>query len=243
MDIIQSYNKYLSDIDNDRQAERENEEFHASSAGSCYRKQMYSFFGYETKGLDDKSLRLLRLGTIVHEDLEKAMSKIQDDNPQRDIYIEEKVSIPELNVVGTFDLGERRHNVFDIYDYKTVAAYKWTTKFGRKDNRVKTTDRNYKLQLGTYGLAISQNPKIEKVNLFLIWYNKNTSMMREQLVDSSYIKEAKEYWEDTNDILDEFGEEFHLADELEPGVGYGTPFEDWECRYCSYNDVCPTPIK
>ena len=50
-------------------------------------------------------------------------------------------------------------------------------------------------------------------------------------------------WEDTNDILDEFGEEFHLADELEPGVGYGTPFEDWECRYCSYSDVCPTPIK
>jgi hypothetical protein len=68
-------------------------------------------------------------------------------------------------------------------------------------------------------------------------------MMREQLVNRSYIEEAKEYWEDTNDILDEFGEEFHLADELEPGVGYGTPFEDWECRYCNYSDVCPTPIK
>ena len=86
------------------------------------------------------------------------MSKIQDDNPQRDIYIEEKVSIPELNVVGTFDLGERRHNVFDIYDYKTVA-----TTNGQQSLVGKTTSqnnrRNYKLQLGTYGLAYHKTKK------------------------------------------------------------------------------------
>jgi len=243
MDVIKVYTDYLAHVNNERNAEREDEEFHASSSGSCFRKQMYGFFGYDSKELDDKSLRLLRLGTIVHSDFEKAMSMYEDNNPQEEIHIEKKVSIPRLNLVGTFDLGTHYDNTFSIYDYKTVAAYKWTTKFGRKHNRVPTTDKNYKLQLGTYGLAIKENNKDTIVKLFLLWYNKNTSMMREQIVDSSYISQAEEYWLEVNTILEEHGEDFEQSDMLEPGISYGVPFEDWECRYCQYSDICPTPIK
>ena len=67
--------------------------------------------------------------------------------------------------------------------------------------------------------------------------------MREQIVDSSYISQAEEYWLEVNTILEEHGEDFEQSDMLEPGISYGVPFEDWECRYCQYSDICPTPIK
>ena len=243
MNVINVYTDFLSGVNKKRSLEKKDKEFHASAAGSCYRKQMYSYFGYKGNELDEKSLRLLRLGTIVHKDMEESMIKYKNDNYHLDIYIEHKINIPLLNVVGTFDLGEKRGKEFNLYDYKTVAAYKWSTKFGRKINRNDTTDKNYKLQLGTYGLGILQNMSVEKINMKLIWYNKNTSMMREQSVDSSYINEAEEYWITLNDILEDYGEFFESSDMLEPGLSYGSPFEDWECRYCQFSDICPTPIK
>ena len=113
MDIKAIYGAYLKHQDSLR--ERDENVFHASSAGSCHRKQMYSYYGFPSEQKDDKSFRLLRLGTIVHKDLEEAMSLYEDklaemqkdDAPvQRTIHIEEKIKIEGLDVVGTFDAGE-----------------------------------------------------------------------------------------------------------------------------------------
>ena len=39
--------------------------FSASTAGSCFRKQYYNINEYEGSQPDEKSMRLMRLGTIV----------------------------------------------------------------------------------------------------------------------------------------------------------------------------------
>jgi hypothetical protein len=257
MDLIKVYTDYLSHLN--KQRARDSEEFHASSAGSCYRKQMYNFFGYDKKEMDDKSLRLLRLGTITHSDIEEAVNwrneiiqeeqeRLQPKNAVQ-LYSEQKVSVPEYNLVGTYDVGEALFTdgevtEFNLYDFKTVAAYKWTTKFGRKENRVATTDTNYKLQLGSYALAIKEEfGEDVRINMFLIWYNKNTSLMREQIVSNEYIKNAESYWKELNEILTDAGEDFENSDLLEAGISYGVPFEDWECRYCQFSSICPSLLK
>ena len=253
MDIKAIYSAYLNHEDSLRK--RDKHVFHASSAGSCYRKQMYSYYDFPSDAKDDKSFRLLRLGTLVHADLEKAMSMYEDkladmqlpDSPiKRSIHIEEKVKYEPLDVVGTFDVGELINNShskeveFNLYDYKTAAAYKWTTKFGLKKNRVAGSDTNYKLQLGTYALTVRHTYEPDRINMYLVWYNKNTSQMREQIVSNEWIDKAFEYWTEVYEMKEDMGKGF--ADELIPEMTYGVPMQDWECRYCQYYSICPSTL-
>ena len=242
MDIKSIYNAYLKE--QEKLNSRDKNVFHASSAGSCYRKQMYSYYDYPSDTKDDKSYRLLRLGTIVHSDVESAISLYQDRFPEKDIYIEQKIHIKDLEVSGTFDAGEMitidGRKEFTLYDLKTAAAYKWTTKFGRKQNRVADSDLNYKLQLGTYALGVKEHYNPDQIYMYLIWYNKNTSQMREQLVYQEWINKALEYWEEVHEIKEDLGKSFER--ELEPMMTYGVPMQDWECSYCQFESICPSTL-
>ena len=251
MDIKEIYGAYLKHQDTLR--ERDKNVFHASSSGSCHRKQMYSYYDYPSDDKSRRSSRLLRLGTLVHADLEKAMSMYEDkladmQSPEssikRSIHIEEKVKIEELDVVGTFDAGEMIKNEllseFNLYDYKTVAGYKWTTKFGLKKNRRPDSDLNYKLQLGTYALAVSYKYNVSKVNMYLIWYNKNDSQMREQIVSNEWMDKAFEYWTEIYEMKEDMEKGFE--DELIPEITYNVPAADWECGYCQYYSICPSTL-
>ena len=242
MDIKSIYNVYLKE--QEKLNSRDKNVFHASSAGSCYRKQMYSYYDYPSDTKDDKSYRLLRLGTIVHSDVESAISLYQDRFPEKDIYIEQKIHIKDLEVSGTFDAGEMitidGKKEFTLYDLKTAAAYKWTTKFGRKQNRVADSDLNYKLQLGTYALGVKEKYNPDQIYMYLIWYNKNTSQMREQLVYQEWINKALEYWEEVHEVKEDLGKSFER--ELEPMMTYGVPMQDWECSYCQFESICPSTL-
>ena len=242
MDIKSIYNVYLKE--QEKLNSRDKNVFHASSAGSCYRKQMYSYYDYPSDTKDDKSYRLLRLGTIVHSDVESAISLYQDRFPEKDIYIEQKIHIKDLEVSGTFDAGEmitiNGRKEFTLYDLKTAAAYKWTTKFGRKQNRVADSDLNYKLQLGTYALGVKEYCNPDQIYMYLVWYNKNTSQMREQLVYEEWINKALEYWEEVHEIKEDLGKSFER--ELEPMMTYGVPMQDWECSYCQFESICPSTL-
>jgi hypothetical protein len=79
--------------------------------------------------------------------------------------------------------------------------------------------------------------------MYLLWYNKNTSMMREQIIAPEWVTKAYEYWADVNDILAQYGKNFEDSEVLMPGISPGSPFQDWECKYCQFNSICPTPIK
>tara|TARA_R100000742_G_C4266482_1_gene84592 strand:+ start:523 stop:1287 length:765 start_codon:yes stop_codon:yes gene_type:complete len=252
MNIENIYCDYLNAVNKIKQTERNSESnvFHASAAGSCYRKQLYSYYKFKTEEFDinnandRKSLKILRLGTIVHKDMEEALIKYQDENANKKIYSEVKIEISSLNIVGTFDAGEMiekgdlKH--FNLYDLKTVAAYKWQKMFGLKKNREPNADSNYKLQLGTYALGIKEKFKPDKINMFLVYYNKNTSIMKERIVSNEWINKALEYWSELNELLEEFGKSFE--DELEPEIYEGVPFENWECNYCQFSDICPSNL-
>ena len=242
MDIESLYHSYLVQKENLR--ERDKEVFHASSAGSCLRKQMYNYYDFPQDTKDKKSYRILRLGTIVHEDIEEAIAHYEDMNSDGNekVFIEDKVKLEELNVVGTYDVGQmdEEENSFRLWDIKTAASYKWTTKFGRKQNRKPSSDTNYKLQLGTYALGINQKYKVGKIEMYLLWYNKNTSQIKEQIVSPDWIEKALEYWVTVNETLEDVDK--HFEEELKPEYYLGVPYQDWECRYCPYYSICPSTL-
>ena len=55
------------------------------------------------------------------------------------------------------DIGEyiEENGVFNLYDLKTTAAYKWSTMFGIKKNKQPVFEFDkYRMQLATYGLSL-----------------------------------------------------------------------------------------
>ena len=242
MDIQSLYHSYLVQKENLR--ERDKEVFHASSAGTCLRKQMYSYYDFPQDAKDQRVQRLLRLGTIVHKDIEDAIAHYEDVNSDgnEQVFIEDKIELKELNVVGTYDVGKLdvEKNKFTLWDLKTAATYTWTTVFGRIENRKANAGRNYKYQLGTYALGINQKYKVSKVEMYLLWYRKNDSFWREQLVSPEYIEKALEYWVTVNETLEDVGK--HFEDELKPGYWEGVPYQDYECKICSYYNICPSTL-
>ena len=248
MNVEKIYHSYLVHLETIRK--KTQQKFHASAAGSCYRKQLYSYFEFPQDTKDSKSYRILRLGTIVHQDIENALEYycgVNSADSIGEVYVEDEISIDELNVVGTYDIGEMKNNKFNLYDIKTAAAYKWTTMFGRKENRKPGGSDNYKMQLGTYAVGIKEKYNPDKIEMYLLWYNKNTSIMREQIVSPEWIDKAIEYWVELNNILEDCYDPSSdspsiFEDELTPGLHLGVPFQDWECRYCPYYSICPSNL-
>ena len=244
MDIKSIYHDYLVHLESKR--DRTKNKFHASSSGSCFRKQMYNYYEFPQDVKDDKSYRLLRLGTIVHEDIENALMYYGGHTHGGRIYIEHEVEIEPLNLVGTFDAGEMITDgdkvTFNLYDMKTAAMYTWSKKFAREiKNRDPKVDTNYKMQIGTYALAMNEKHDLDKINMYLVWYRKNDSFVRETLVNNKWIDKALEYWTEVNEILEESGKKFE--EDLTPGIYPGVPAQpEWECGYCPYYSICPSDL-
>ncbi len=76
MNIIQDiYNDYIHSQNEEYKKLYEGYEdwYGASSVGQCYRKQWYRTHGTPEKEMDEGTKRVLRLGTILHRDIEKAI--------------------------------------------------------------------------------------------------------------------------------------------------------------------------
>tara|TARA_R100000808_G_scaffold9836_3_gene26651 strand:- start:24307 stop:25086 length:780 start_codon:yes stop_codon:yes gene_type:complete len=241
LDIERIYSSFIDQKQEERNENYKDFEgwFGASSAGHCHKKQYYKLTNTEAEKTTERVSRLLRLGTIVHKDIEQSILAWNKSNKTK-IQTEKRVTIPELKVVGHVDILEEEDNVNRIYDFKTVASYKWKKKFGRFKNRDKNADINYKLQLGTYGLAAGKSP--EDTELYLIWYNKDNSSMKKPLpIDSRWMNIAKEYWEKLKHNIDMWTGAASLEpDELKED-GITIPLKEnteWECNLCQYYYRC-----
>ena len=228
--------------DHGRKYEKYEGWFGASSAGHCFKKQYYKHLNIEPQGFSDRVARLLRLGTIVHEDVAKAV-KLYRKTSESKLYVEKQVKIPRLKVIGHIDILEQENGISRVFDLKTVAGYRWRKKFGRTTKNFKpdpNLDINYKMQLGSYGLALVDTS--DDVEMYLCWYNKDNSTMKPPIeVDRGWIDEAEAYWLDLWNAIDETGS----PDEMIPGVTYGVPMAPieangscWECNLCPYNHIC-----
>jgi len=246
LDLKEIYNDYLTEIESinkfNYKKKNPNKYYRASAAGHCFKKHWYAINGYEGKSSgDDRSKRLLRLGTIVHEDIEKAIdwhdNKISDDLSNEynvSFHTEYAVLIKELNVMGSADIvlldSEGTASVLDI---KTTHSYKWKMMFGR--NKDKNPSRMYELQLGTYALGVCNQENInpDSISLYLVYYKKDDSSMKYVDVNPVWMDNAAEYWVTLNETLSLVKEEADL-----PRDTLNVPIENWECRYCQFESIC-----
>ena len=245
LDIIGIYNQYLKTIEDEKKEEyrESNKEkfFRASMAGSCFKKHLYYLNDADSKEMDRKSSRVLRLGTIIHKDFEDALVT-HSLNSDVSIMCEYEVEIPEIQVKGTLDVAYMNPdiNTIEIFDLKSAKAWTLSKKFGYKKNRDKNPSRNYELQLGTYALALKKSNSDWEFALYLVYYKKDDSSIKPIKISNTWIDEAEMYWEE----LLEATEKGKLApDDLIAGSAPNTPVYEWECKYCQFSPICDTPFR
>ena len=231
-DLTYYYNSFLlKQQDQHKEKYKEFEGwFSASSAGSCFRKQYYNVNNYERNPLDEKTLRLFRLGTIVHADIAEAFETYREDIESRGLklFIEHKVILEDINVVGHLDVGiyDEKEGLVYVTDVKTAHSYKWKKMFGRTPDTNPSV--NYYLQVATYGLGLCKEveEEPENIEISLTWYKKDDSSIRAQKIGNEWLMESVKYWTTLN---------VALADDKVPEIGSdNTPVYDWECKYCPY---------
>tara|TARA_Y100000593_G_scaffold94372_1_gene193106 strand:+ start:1484 stop:2317 length:834 start_codon:yes stop_codon:yes gene_type:complete len=256
-DIEGIYNSYLDELQEKNRKERyEGKEswYHASGAGSCSRKLYFESVEQikPTGVFDEKTKRLLQLGNLIHEDVQKSLTHTRNRDYNRDISIdntqlkkeiknkekdveflvEGEIKIEELNVRGFYDVvakhtddGKRIY----LYDIKTCGAWSWKMKFGRK--KTLNPSIHYELQLGTYGYALKQQFG-QLDGMFLYYYNKDDSKMRCVEVPLTYISRAYLFWKNIND------EHKQGLPQFRTGV---SPVQKWQCNYCQFKEHCNPP--
>tara|TARA_Y100000593_G_scaffold14055_1_gene26372 strand:+ start:1770 stop:2531 length:762 start_codon:yes stop_codon:yes gene_type:complete len=247
IDIQKVYADYINKKNEENRKERYdgNEHyFQASNSGNCARKIFYTSVEKvePTNPPDDRSSRLLRLGTIVHEDLQSAFTNIVNYNSyllkkekevkekKFKVHMEEEIQIPEFNVRGFYDLVIECDDKVYLYDFKTMASFSWSLKFGRKYKSPNQSDHQ-ELQLGTYGYAIKK--KFGSLDgMFLCYYKKDDSRMKIIPVSLDYVDKAKRFWKNVNEEIKGGLPMFNL------GV---SPASSWNCRYCQFYDHCRPP--
>ena len=240
----------LKQEDNNKERYEGNEHwYHASGAGSCSRKLYFqSVENVEpTNPIDSRTKRLLRLGNVVHEDIQDSLMRVhartlksslnkslnkekENKNKEKEIefHVEGEVTIDELNVRGFYDIVAEDEKVY-LYDIKTCSGWAWQMKFGKKSQI--NPSIHYELQLGTYGYAVKQMfGRLD--GMYLYYYNKNTSEMRAVEVPLTYVSRAYLFWKNINDEHKQGLPDFRV------GV---SPVQKWQCNYCQFKDHCNPP--
>ena len=235
LNLVDIYHKWLrnkNEIHRKKRYQGFDEWFHGSASGMCMRKHYFQHVaGVKPKEVDDDTLRLFRMGDLVHEDIQDALRDFAETNGSK-ILIEREIRIPEVNVRGFLDIIIIDDNA--LYDIKTCNAWKWKGLFGRKPDLNQPI--NYNLQLGTYGwwYEIESGQRLEKLSL--LYYNKDNSRIREKVISTSYVDKAKEYWRDVNARFEKGNPPIEL------GVA---PVYKWECnpKYCNFYEICGGGLK
>ena len=254
-EVIHTYNK-SKNLEYLKRKEKNPLNYSASSAGSCLKKQYISITPPSLLTVNEtepKSQRIMRLGTVVHADIEEALilykgilelSSSQDPK----LHMEQEIYIPSLNVRGTYDCFLEFPDYGVLIDFKTCGSFPWRKKFGR--DKPNPYDRRYSLQIATYAIGLYEQFKFDNIYMFLVYYNKDTSIMKSVQVHDEELDKAEAYWRQVIKSSPEFsGKEFHNVRKGNPerfkeymdkeylaGIDVGVPFENWECKYCQYNN-------
>ena len=84
------------------------------------------------------------------------------------------------------------------------------------------------LQLGTYGYGVRE--EFGRCDgLFLLFYNKDTSDMKEIEVDIDFIDGSYNFWTRVKDLHRDGLPQFQEGE---------SPVMPWECKYCQYEKTC-----
>ena len=249
IDFEKIYQEYIdSENEKNRKARYEGKEsfYRASSSGFCSRKIYFESVAQieVTNPTASKGQRIMRLGTVMHDDLQRALiynnniinketiikeKEIKNKQKER-FHIEGNVEIKELNVRGHYDAVFEGNEVY-LFDFKTIANWSYSKKFGHKKDFDPSIHQE--LQLGTYGYAIQEQfGKLD--GMYLVYYNKDNSSMNSKQVPNTYTNRAYNFWYNINE------EHKKGLPDFKQGV---SPVQDWNCSYCPYLDHCNPPNK
>ena len=250
IDIIEIYSQYMEAKQKENTEKRykgKERYYHGSGAGTCSRKLYYQSVerAKETNKPTERGNRIMRLGTIVHEDFEKAFSLYNNNIYNKLIYrnsnkkennikekqieflFENEIIVDELNVRGFYDLVVKYRDEVYLYDLKTMGSWPWKSKIANDG----TGSETHHLQLATYGLAIKEEFG-RRDGMYLLYYNKDTSSMKEVEVPMATLMRAENYWRNVNQEHKMGLPNFRLG---------SSPVEQWNCSYCNYYDHCNPP--
>ena len=141
--------------------------------------------------------------------------------------MEHPIDVPELNVKGFADIVvELESGEIYVCDIKTIGSWSWRFKFGRKKESKPSIHQE--LQLGSYGYGIKE--EFGRCDgLFLLYYNKDNSDVRQLEVDLEFIDQSYNFLVRVQ----------HLHTDGLPFLQDGeSPVMEWECKYCQYKDIC-----
>ena len=230
------YLNKLNEINTNTRYSRTKLAFGASGAGLCHLKHYFRSIGEKRKEVPFDSMCKMRLGTLVHEDIQNALNYMF-----KDYKVMCELPVAYCNVRGHLDIViEIDDKNAMLIDIKTMAAFPWSKKYGKDKEAHASVWSKY--QLATYSLGLKEEYGYENVHMYLLNYNKNTSDMRFEEVQSAFFEDqAKKYWEDvekTVSYLLELRDISHVHPKESP-VMQKAPVHNWECGYCDYSDTCP----
>ena len=237
VDIEGIYRDYLLDaneINRKNRYEGKENYYSGSGSGFCSRQHYYKCIAQEKKSNEpnSKSMRIMRLGTIWHDDMERALTSLPEEQywmyNLKKIYHEQEVVLEDINVRGHYDaLFVTENDEYLLYDFKTVGSFPWKLKFGRNGEKQEIGIK-HELQVATYGIAVKR--RFRRIDgLYLLYYNKDNSSIKEVSVPLSRMDDAMEYWTSVNAEHEEGLPEINL------GI---SPVEKWECNYCDWHTLC-----
>ena len=229
----------LNDINYNTRYSKKTLGFGASGAGLCHLKHYFKHIKAERKENSFDSMCKMRLGTLVHEDIQNALQYIYDDYK-----VMCEIPVRYKNVKGHLDIAiEIDDKNAMLIDIKTMAAYPWSKKYGKDKEAHASVWSKY--QLATYSLGLKQEYGYENVYMYLLNYNKNTSAMKFEEVQATFFEgQAKEYWEQVTDFVKALtkavGEGYDFIEQVSVlDTAMRAPVHNWECGYCDYSDTCP----
>ena len=244
IDIQSTYHDHLIELNKERRAELDlikpkEPYYRPSSSGMCSRKIYYeTVMRIEpTEVVDKRVQRLFRLGDLIHQDIQAAFKKIERNDSYfsiyniyiNNIYIEKEIILKKIRVRGFCDLiielGDGR--VF-LYDIKSIGAFGYRKNFAR-NKALREPSIHQELQLATYGLAVEKEfGRLD--GIFILYYNKDNSMLRYKEVSRDRLLTALGFWERINTE--------HSKNSLPTLQESISPVASWECGYCSFKTRC-----
>ena len=214
--------------------------YHISAVGMCSRRLYYESVDQikPTNKPNERSSRIMRLGTLVHDDIQKALSLYSNTTYSNNIYSKEKNYrnntkrniIDDLNIRGFYDLVVHEDGVH-LIDFKTIASWPYKRKFGRSP--VMEQSNHHELQVASYGLGIIKEfGRLDSMSL--CYYNKDNSHLKFEPISMMYLEQAKSYWEYINEEHKQGLPTFKIGT---------SPKAEWVCGYCPFADHCGSPYK
>lgn len=265
-DITDIYSNFLNIKNEQNVEERYSDEskkkyFHASSAGMCARKHWYMTTDEEKSNIaDEKSQRVMRLGTVIHEEIQSSLQYLIDLK-EKESNKEKEISDNSLNStnIKTYNKALLKHynSIEKIHMEKEIILEDYNVRgfydvvFQMVSGEVYLFDIK---SIGSYPykLKFGRNPKEDDGNdhqaMQLGTYGIGVEREFGRL-DGMFLYY---YNKDTSMVkLKPIGMNYMTKAEIywkqlntrlrggQPPIVDGiSPAQKWECNYCSFKDTC-----